>query len=99
MFLFLFVLSFPLAHSLPAPHVPDPYLTLATIYEDLGDSKKLLQMLMIVAHLKRKDVDLWTKSANLAIEQQNFPIAVQCLSKGIELSLCITSIQLSEWQS
>ena len=48
----------------------------------MGDSKKLLQIVMIAAHLKRIDIDLWTKSANLAIEQQKFPMAAQCLSKG-----------------
>ena len=67
---------------LPAPHASEPYLTLATIYEDMGDTKKLLQIVMIAAHLKRTDIDLWTKSANLAIEQQKFPMAAQCLSKG-----------------
>ena len=64
------------------PHASEPYLTLATIYEDLGDFKKLLQIVMIVAHLKRTDIDLWAKSADLAIKQRNFPIAAQCLSKG-----------------
>ena len=79
---------------LPAPHASEPYLTLATIYEDMGDTKKLLQIVMIVAHLKRVDIDLWTKSASLAIEQQKFPMAAQCLSKGntaMSYATCICS--------
>lgn len=77
---------------LPAPHASEPYLTLATIYEDMGDTKKLLQIVMIAAHLKRTDIDLWTKSANLAIEQQKFPMAAQCLSKGNTVALVEGSI-------
>lgn len=72
--------------------MPEPYLTLATIYEDMGDTKKLLQIVMIVAHLKRVDVDLWTKSASLAIEQQKFPMAAQCLSKGNTAMSCHCNI-------
>lgn len=31
-----------------APHVVEPFLTLATIYEDLGQRDKLLQVILIV---------------------------------------------------
>lgn len=27
-----------------APHSPEPYLTLSTVYEELGDKEKLLQV-------------------------------------------------------
>ena len=80
---------------LPAPHASEPYLTLATIYEDMGDTKKLLQIVMIVAHLKRVDINLWTKSATLAIEQQKFPLAAQCLSKGTCNTSCLCHVLAS----
>ena len=37
-------LSLILSLSLSAPHSPEPYLTLATVYEETGDSQKLLQV-------------------------------------------------------
>ena len=55
---------------------------------NLGDTKKLLKILLIAAHLKRTDVDLWVKVATLAVYQQNLRIAVQCLNKGLVSCVC-----------
>lgn len=68
-----------------APQVCDPYLCLATIYEELKDEMKLFQILLIAAHLKRTDKELWLQSAALAKKLKNFRVASQCISKG-ELS-------------
>ena len=54
----------------------------------MGDTKKLLKILLIAAHLKRTDVDLWVKVATLAVDQQNLRIAVQCLNKGLVSCVC-----------
>ena len=49
---------------------------------------ELLKILLIAAHLKRTDVDLWVKVATLAVDQQNLRIAVQCLNKGLVSCVC-----------
>ena len=67
-----------------APQACEPYLTLATVYEELEDEVKLFQILLIAAHLKRTDQDLWLKCASLAKKQRKLPMAVKCLSKGIK---------------
>lgn len=69
--------------SLLAPQASEPYLTLATIYEELEDRVKLFQILLIAAHLKRTDQDLWLKCAAMAKKQSNLPMAMKYLSKGI----------------
>ncbi|KAL5457215.1 hypothetical protein EMCRGX_G034460 [Ephydatia muelleri] len=68
-----------------APHASEPYYVLATVYEDTEDKHKLLQILLILAHLKRSDSDLWLKAGDLAIQLQDPTLAVQCLSKACRL--------------
>lgn len=68
-----------------APHSPEPYLTLATVYEERGEQDKLLQILAIAANLKRSDGELWVKTATLAVERENLSLAVECFSKAIKL--------------
>ena len=72
----LYILSF------PAPQAYEPYLTLATVYEEIGDKVKLFQILLIAAHLKRTDPDLWRKCASMAKEQENLKLTIKCLSQG-----------------
>lgn len=67
------------------PHVVEPFLTLATIYEDTGEKEKLLQIILIAANLKRSDYALWVKVSDLATELQQLPLAAQCLSKALKL--------------
>ena len=69
--------------SATAPHSPEPYLTLATVYEERGEQDKLLQILAIAANLKRSDGELWVKTATLAVERENLSLAVECFSKGV----------------
>ena len=66
-----------------APHACEAYLTLATVYEELQDQKKLLQILLIAAYIKRVDKDLWVKVADIAKKQEDYLVAIQCLSKGV----------------
>ncbi len=58
---------------------------MATIYEDQGNHRKLLQILLIAAHLKRSDVTLWAKTADLAVEHGQLSLALQCFSKACRL--------------
>ncbi|KAF4672268.1 General transcription factor IIIC, polypeptide 3 [Perkinsus olseni] len=45
------------------PGVPDPFLTLGLIYEEMGDAKKALEVLLVAAHLTPGDTQLWKRLA------------------------------------
>lgn len=78
--------------SSPAPHASEPYLALATVYEDLGCDEKLLGILMIASHLKRSDSDMWVKTAKLAIRLNDLKIAIHCISKGVHACVCCVCV-------
>ena len=86
-------------HFTAAPHASEPYLALATIYEDLGYDEKLLGILMIASHLKRSDCDMWMKTSNLAVKLKDLKIAIHCISKGV--CVCVEGgggvVHTGEW--
>lgn len=65
------------------PTAPEPYQTLAGLYEESGLAEKSLQMALIAAHLSPGDADQWTRLAELCQEQGNAKQAVNCYSKAI----------------
>ncbi|XP_063983075.1 general transcription factor 3C polypeptide 3 isoform X2 [Diachasmimorpha longicaudata] len=65
------------------PSAPEPFHTLAMIYE-ADDPEKALQFSLIAAHLSPKDAEQWTRLANLSMDAGNIKQAVTCLTKAIQ---------------
>lgn len=65
-----------------APNAPDPFKTLALIYEN--QPEKALQFELIAAHLSPRDCDQWIRLANLSMEAGNLTQALTCYSKAIQ---------------
>jgi len=68
-----------------APEIPDSYHTLGLIHEHTGDQKRALDFYMIAAHLTPGDVDLWRRVALLSGQLQQYPLAIDCLSRVVRL--------------
>ncbi|XP_043684851.1 general transcription factor 3C polypeptide 3 [Vespula pensylvanica] len=67
------------------PSAPEPFQTLAMIYEN-DQPEKSLQFALIAAHLSPKDADQWARLANLSLESGNIKQAITCYSKAIQAS-------------
>uniref|UniRef100_A0A336LRC3 CSON001812 protein n=1 Tax=Culicoides sonorensis TaxID=179676 RepID=A0A336LRC3_CULSO len=65
------------------PFAPEPFLTLASIYEG-RDTDKYTQFSLIAAHLNPGDVDQWIRVAEFLIEQGKTKQAITCYSKAIK---------------
>lgn len=65
------------------PFAPEPFLTLAQIYEG-RDIDKYTQFSLIAAHLNPGDVDQWIRVAEFLIEQGKVKQAITCYSKAIK---------------
>lgn len=67
------------------PCAPEPFQTLAMIYEN-DQPEKSLQFALIAAHLSPKDADQWIRLANMSVESGNIKQAITCYSKAIQAS-------------
>ncbi|XP_025602631.2 general transcription factor 3C polypeptide 3 isoform X5 [Athalia rosae] len=67
------------------PSAPEPFHTLAMIYEH-DQPEKSLQFALIAAHLSPKDADQWIRLANLSLESGNVKQTITCYSKAIQAS-------------
>ncbi|XP_012285409.1 general transcription factor 3C polypeptide 3 [Orussus abietinus] len=65
------------------PSAPEPFYTLAMIYEN-DQPQKSLQFALIAAHLSPKNADQWIRLANLSLEHDNIKQAITCYSKAIQ---------------
>ncbi|XP_063228607.1 general transcription factor 3C polypeptide 3 isoform X2 [Bacillus rossius redtenbacheri] len=65
------------------PTAPEPFETLAVLYEELGFPDKSLQFALIAAHLRPKDVEQWIRLAAMSEEKGNLKQAITCYSKAI----------------
>jgi general transcription factor 3C polypeptide 3 (transcription factor C subunit 4) len=65
------------------PTAPEPFQTLAVLYEELGAPDKSLQFALIAAHLSPHDVEQWIRLAVMSEEQGDMKQAVTCYSKAI----------------
>jgi len=82
------------------PSAPEPFQTLAMIYEN-DQPERSLQFALIAAHLSPKDADQWVRLANLSLESGDIKQAITCYSKAIQaspkdISLYETRAQLQE---
>lgn len=67
------------------PTAPEPFQTLAMIYEK-DNPQKAQQFSLIASHLAPKDAAQWIDSANAALESRNIKEAIQCYTKAIQSS-------------
>lgn len=67
------------------PSAPEPFQTLAMIYE-AEQPEKSLQFALIAAHLSPKDADQWIRLANLSLESGDVKQAITCYSRAIQAS-------------
>lgn len=65
------------------PSAPEPFQTLAMIYEN-DQPEKSLQFALIAAHLSPKNADQWIRLANQSLETNNIKQAITCYSKAIQ---------------
>ncbi|KAJ9585403.1 hypothetical protein L9F63_002786, partial [Diploptera punctata] len=65
------------------PTTPEPFQTLAVLYEELGAPDKSLQFALIAAHLSPTDLEQWIRLAVMSEEQGNIKQAITCYSKAI----------------
>ncbi|XP_015439993.1 PREDICTED: general transcription factor 3C polypeptide 3 [Dufourea novaeangliae] len=82
------------------PSAPEPFQTLAMIYET-DQPEKSLQFALIAAHLSPKDSDQWVRLANMSLEAGDIKQAITCYNKAIQaspkdISLYETRAQLLE---
>lgn len=76
------------------PSAPEPFQTLAMIYEN-DQPERSLQFALIAAHLSPKDADQWVRLANLSLEsgdESGIKQAITCYSKAIQASPKDTSL-------
>ena len=69
-----------------SPNTPDPWHTLATIHEELGDERKALDFLMIAVQLTPKDLHLWLRLAHRSRALGDPRCALTCFHKALLLN-------------
>ncbi|XP_058794827.1 general transcription factor 3C polypeptide 3-like isoform X4 [Phymastichus coffea] len=67
------------------PNAPEPFHTLASIYEN-DQPEKAMQFQLIAAHLSPKDSELWVRLATSSLASGNLRQALTCYSKAIQAS-------------
>ncbi|XP_076233596.1 general transcription factor 3C polypeptide 3 [Calliopsis andreniformis] len=67
------------------PSAPEPFHTLAMIYE-ADQPEKSLQFALIAAHLSPKDADQWVRLATMSLESGDIKQAITCYTKAIQAS-------------
>ena len=66
------------------PTAPEPFQTLATLYEEQGELERSLQFGLLAAHLAPQDGEEWARLADMSLEQGQAPQAADCYRKAIE---------------
>ncbi|KAJ3085898.1 transcription factor TFIIIC subunit tfc4 [Quaeritorhiza haematococci] len=66
-----------------APNAHEAWVTLGTIYEELGNTTKAMGAYLMAAHLIAKDADLWKRLGQMSMKLGHTDQAIYCLSKAI----------------
>lgn len=74
------------------PSAPEPYQTLALIYEN--DPEKSLQLSLFAAHLGKPDADEWLRLANLFLQRKDAEQELICLTHAIRANPSILETHL-----
>lgn len=69
------------------PTAPEPFQTLSSLYDELGDAEKSLQMSLIAAHLSPSDSYQWINLGVMSEDQGNIKQAITCYSKAISADI------------
>ncbi|XP_074640926.1 general transcription factor 3C polypeptide 3-like [Tubulanus polymorphus] len=67
-----------------APTAPEPFQTLAMLYDEIGDTEKSMQFLLIAAHLMPSNAEQWMRLAEMAVDFNKLKDAITYLSKAIK---------------
>ena len=67
-----------------APGVADPFVTLGAIYEELNDSKRSLEALLLAVHLTPGDTELWKRVSVKSESVGNIDQAIYCLKRCVK---------------
>ena len=65
------------------PGAPEPFQTLSTLYEEVGEFEKSVQFAVIGAHLAPPDAEEWERLANMSLELGDPRQAASCYKKAI----------------
>lgn len=63
------------------PRVPTAYETLSSVYEEQGDLKKSLEVMIVAAHLNKRDPYKWITVAERAVELEDYQSAAYCFTR------------------
>jgi len=66
------------------PTAPEPFQTLATLYEEQGEIERSLQFGLLAAHLAPQDSEEWARLADMSLEQGEMLQAADCLRKAVD---------------
>lgn len=66
------------------PTAPEPFQTLAELYEERGMKEKSLQFAMIAAHLNPRDSEQWIHLGERSLQQNNISEAITCYTKAVK---------------
>ena len=66
------------------PSAPEPFQTLATLYEEQGEIEKSLQFGLLAAHLAPQDGEEWARLADMSLEQGQVGQAADCYRKAVD---------------
>ena len=73
------------------PTAPEPFQTLATLYEEQGELERSLQFGLLAAHLAPQDGEEWARLADMSLEQGEETQAADCYKKAIDAAPGVTS--------
>ena len=65
------------------PGAPEPFQTLSTLYDEVGELEKSVQFAVIGAHLAPPDAEEWERLANMSLELDDPRQAASCYKKAI----------------
>ncbi|KAK6624024.1 hypothetical protein RUM44_010882 [Polyplax serrata] len=66
------------------PSAPEPFQTLAELYEEKGLQEKSLQVAMIAAHLNPRDSEQWIHLGERSLHLNNLSDAITCYSRAVK---------------
>lgn len=66
------------------PSAPEPFQTLAELYEEKGLKEKSLQVAMIAAHLNPRDSEQWIHLGERSLQLNNLTDAITCYSRAVK---------------